>query len=48
VLFVGLQHEVTKILPPDITVTSLRSCDEMLPSIVRKLGITRAKAEGQG
>ena len=48
VLFVGLQHEVTKILPPDIEVTSLRSCHELLSSIVRKLGITRAKAAGQG
>ena len=48
VLFVGLQHQVTKILPPDIEVTSLRSCHELLPSIVRKLGITRAKAAGQG
>ena len=48
VLFVGLQHQVTKILPPDIEVTSLRSCHELLSSIVRKLGITRAKAAGQG
>jgi hypothetical protein len=48
VLFVGLQHEVTRILPPDITVTSLPSCQELLSSIVRKLGINRAKAEGQG
>ena len=35
VLFVGLQHQVTKILPPDIEVTSLRSCHELLSSIVR-------------
>ena len=48
VLFVGLQHEVTRLLPPDIAVTSLPCCDELLPSIVRKLGITRAKAEGHG
>ena len=48
VLFIGLQHEVARILPPDIQVTSLRSCHELLSSIVRKLGITRAKAEGQG
>jgi hypothetical protein len=48
VLFVGLQHEVTRILPADIKVTSLRSCQELLPSIVRKLGITRAKPGGQG
>jgi len=48
VLFVGLQHEVTGILPPDIKVTSLRSCQELLPSIVQKLGIARAKPTGQG
>ena len=48
VLFIGLQHEVAKILPPDIQVTSLHSCHELLSSVVRKLGITRAKAEGQG
>ena len=46
VLFVGLQHEVATILPPDIKVTSLRSSRELLPPILRKLGITRAKADG--
>jgi hypothetical protein len=48
VLFIGLQHEVARILPPDIHVTSLRASYELLSSVVRKLGITRAKAEGQG
>jgi hypothetical protein len=48
VLFVGLQHEVRRILPPDINVTSLPCCHELLSSIVKKLGITRAKAKGQG
>ena len=48
VLFIGLQHEVARILPPDIQVTSLRSCHGLLSSVVRKLGITRGKAEGQG
>jgi hypothetical protein len=48
VLFIGLQHEVARFLPPDIQVTSLRSCHELLSSVVKKLGITRAKAEGQG
>ena len=47
VLFIGLQHEVARILPPDIHITSLRSCRELLSSVVRKLSITRAKAEGQ-
>ena len=46
VLFIGLQHEVARILPPDIQVTSLRSCHELLSSVVRKLGIARAKGQG--
>jgi hypothetical protein len=46
VLFVGLQHEVARILPPDIHVTSLRSCRELLSSVVRKLGVIRAKGHG--
>jgi hypothetical protein len=48
VLFIGLQHDTARMLPPDIQVTTLRSCREMLPSIVEKLRATRAKAEGQG
>ena len=48
VLFIGLQHEVERILPPDIHIASLRSSQELLSSVVRKLGITRAKAAGQG
>lgn len=48
VLFIGLQHEVARILPPDIQVAGLRSSRELLPSIVGKLRATRAKAEGQG
>lgn len=47
VLFIGLQHDVARILPDDIAVTSPRCCREMLPSIAGKLGITRATAEGQ-
>jgi hypothetical protein len=48
VLFIGLQHDAVRILPPDIQVSSLRSCRELLPSIVEKLRATRARAEGQG
>jgi hypothetical protein len=46
VLFIGLQHDVARILPPDIAVTSLRCSLRMLPSITGRLGITRAAAEG--
>jgi len=48
VLFIGLQHDAVRILPPDIRVTSLRSCRELLPSIVGRLRATRATTEGQG
>lgn len=47
VLFIGLQHEVARILPPDIRITSLRSCHELLSSVVKKLGITRAEGRGE-
>jgi len=33
VLFVGMQHAVVQVLPPDITVTSPRCCAEVLPGI---------------
>ena len=46
VLFIGLQHDVARILPPDIAVTSLRCSLRMLPSIAERLGITQAAAEG--
>ena len=41
VLFIGLQHNAAGMLPADIAVTSLRSCRELLPSIVKKLRVTR-------
>jgi hypothetical protein len=44
VLFIGLQHDTARILPPDIKVTSPRSCRELLPSVVERLRATRAKA----
>jgi hypothetical protein len=47
VLVVGLQHQVARLLPADISVTSLRCCRELLPSIAAKLGLTQAKGEGQ-
>jgi hypothetical protein len=47
VLFIGLQHDVARILPPDIAVTSLRSSRELLPAIVARIGARRA-AEGKG
>ncbi len=48
VLFIGLQHNVAGILPPDIRVASLHSSRELLSSVVRKLRVARAKAGGQG
>ena len=44
VLFVGMQHDATRMLPADFTVTTLRCCLE-LPAIAR-LSATRV-AEGR-
>ena len=35
VLFIGLQHRVLQALPADIKITSLRSCQELLPGLSR-------------
>ena len=42
VLFIGLQHDVARILSPDIAVTSLRCCRDLLPTIAAKLSASRA------
>jgi hypothetical protein len=45
VLFIGMQHDVARALPPDFTVTTLSCCHELLPGIAR-LSVGRA-AEGR-
>lgn len=46
VLFIGLQHNVARVLPPDFEVTSLRCARELLPGITASLAAQRA-AGGQ-
>lgn len=38
VLFIGLQHQVNRVLPGDIAVTSPRCCRDLLPAIAARLG----------
>ncbi len=42
VLFIGLQHEATRALPPDFVLTSLRCCQELLPAIAASMAARRA------
>lgn len=38
VLFIGLQHQVNRVLPADIAVTSPGCCRELLPAIAARFG----------
>jgi hypothetical protein len=50
VLFIGLQHDVAPALPPDVAVTSLRCCGELLPALAKvaasRTGPGRGREDG--
>jgi len=45
-LFVGLQHKATEMLPGDFTVRTLRCCREILPAITSRLAAGRQRGAG--
>jgi hypothetical protein len=48
VLFIGLQHNVARLLPPDVEVTILRCARELLPLITASLAAQRAAGRPAG